>query len=106
MKVLRGQVWWINFDPSVGSEIRKMRPAVVISNDRSNDKLERYQVLPLSTQVKKIYPTEVLISFKGKASKAMADQLTTVRACLGFRSSLLTWSFRPTLPSENRHLTR
>lgn len=74
----RGDIWWINFDPSVGQEIRKKRPAVIISNNISNKLLKRYQVVPLSTNTGKLYPTEVKISFGKDGSKAMADQITTV----------------------------
>jgi mRNA interferase MazF len=74
----RGDVWWINFDPSVGQEVKKKRPAVIVSNNTSNKYLKRYQVVPLSTQVGKIYPSETLISLQGQSSKSMADQLTTV----------------------------
>ena len=74
----RGEVWWVNFDPSVGGEIRKKRPAVILSNDLSNRYLNRVQVIPLSSQVAKLYPCETLINFNGIESKAMADQLTTV----------------------------
>lgn len=74
----RGEVWWINFDPSVGSEIKKKRPAVIVSNDISNKYLNRYQVVPLTSRVDKIYPGEALITFNGQSSKAMSDQLTTV----------------------------
>ena len=74
----RREVWWINFDPSVGQEVKKKRPAIIISNDRSNRYLKRYQVLPCSSQVRKVYPSEVVLEIDGKDSKAMADQLTTV----------------------------
>ena len=74
----RGDIWWVNFDPSVGQEVKKKRPAVVISNNISNKYLKRYQVIPLSTQTDKLYPSEVLVRLAGKESKAMADQLTTV----------------------------
>ena len=74
----RGEVWWINFDPSIGSEIQKLRPAVILSNNRSNRVLTRYQVVPLSSQVDKLYPAEVRVQINGRVSKAMADQLTTV----------------------------
>ena len=74
----RGEIWWINFDPSVGQEVSKKRPAIVVSNDVSNKYLKRYQVVPLSTQVNKLYPSETLIKVKRKDNKAMADQLTTV----------------------------
>jgi mRNA interferase MazF len=74
----RGEVWWVDFDPSVGGEIRKQRPAVVVSNDAANRHLNRVQVVPLSSQVERIYPSEAPVTFQGKPGKAMADQLTTV----------------------------
>ena len=74
----RGEIWWINFDPSVGQEVKKMRPAVIISNDVSNKYLKRYQVVPLSSKTGKLYPSEAMVKIGGKDSKAMADQLTTV----------------------------
>ncbi len=74
----RGGVWWVNFDPSVGQEVKKKRPAIIISNNTSNKYLKRYQVVPLSTQTGKLYPSEAIVKLAGKESKAMADQLTTV----------------------------
>lgn len=74
----RGEVWWVNFSPSVGGEIRKKRPAVIVSNDAANRHLNRVQVVPLTSKVDKVYPSEARVIFGGKPGKAVADQLTTV----------------------------
>jgi len=74
----RGEIWWVNFEPPVGGEIRKKRPAVIISNDAANKYLNRVQVVPLTSKVEHIYPSEALVEVNNQQNKAMADQLTTV----------------------------
>jgi mRNA interferase MazF len=74
----RCEIWWVNFDPSIGGEIQKKRPAVIVSNNPSNKFLNRVQVVPLTSKTERLYPSEALIAFGGKESKAMADQLATV----------------------------
>ncbi|MCA1787906.1 MAG: type II toxin-antitoxin system PemK/MazF family toxin [Desulfobacteraceae bacterium] len=76
--MMRGDVWWVNFDPSIGGEIRKQRPAIIVSNDAANHFLNRVQVVPITSNIDRVYPSEAYVKFRGKKSKAMADQITTV----------------------------
>ena len=81
----RREVWWVNFDTSIGGEIKKKRPAVIISNDASNKFLNRVQVVPLTSKTERIYPSEAVVVFQGEERKAMADQLATVSKARLFR---------------------
>jgi mRNA interferase MazF len=86
--VKRGEVYWVNFEPARGGEIRKERPALIVSNDISNRVLNRVQVLPLTSATERVYPSESLVTVNGRSHKAMADQIRTIAkerlgTCLG-----------------------
>jgi mRNA interferase MazF len=67
----------VAFDPSVGGEMQKTRPAVIVSNNAANTVLNRLIVVPLSSQTARVYPGEAMVTLNGEPRKAMADQLTT-----------------------------
>lgn len=79
----RGDVFWVNLDPTVGSEIRKKRPAVVVSNDAANKRYHQVTVIPLTSQkVDSVEPFQAFVgrdeSGLAKDSKALAEQIRTV----------------------------
>ena len=76
--VKRGEVYWVNLDPTIGTETKKVRPAVIISNDAQNKVGHGYIVAPITSVVKNVYPFEVKIDINGNISKAMLDQIRTI----------------------------
>lgn len=73
----RGEVWWVAFDPSIGTEIAKTRPAVIVSNDAANRHLARVIVLPMTSNVSRVYPGETVVMVGERPSKVVADQIMT-----------------------------
>ena len=75
--VKRGEVYWVNLDPSVGSEIRKTRPALVISADDMNAALPRIIIAPLTSKGQPL-GCRPEVTFKGKPSRILLDQIRCI----------------------------
>jgi len=75
--VQRFDVWLVTLDPTVGSEIRKTRPALVVSPDEMNAHIATVIIAPMTTKGRS-YPTRVPCTFRGKSGKVVLDQLRTV----------------------------
>ena len=77
MVVKRFDVYLVNMDPTVGHEIRKARPCLVISPDEMNRYVTTVIVAPMTTKARE-YPTRVPCSFQGKEGQVVLDQIRTV----------------------------
>jgi mRNA interferase MazF len=77
MAINRFEVYLVNLDPTVGSEIRKTRPCLVVSPDEINHNIRTVIVAPLTTRGR-VYPTRVPCRFKGKDGLVVLDQIRTV----------------------------
>jgi mRNA interferase MazF len=77
MVIDRFDVYLVNLDPTVGQEIKKMRPCLVISPDEMNHHIRTVIVAPMTTKGR-AYPTRVPCKFKGKSGQVVLDQLRTV----------------------------
>ena len=78
----KGDLFWANLDPAIGSEISKRRPVLIVSNDLNNHYAETITVLPVTTSIEKVYPFEILINAgEGniqETSKIKANQIRTI----------------------------
>ena len=74
----RGDIYWVTLDPAVGSEIRKTRPALVISNDSCNAYGARVVVLPITSNVSSLYPGEARIQVRGRPARVLGDQIRSI----------------------------
>lgn len=74
----RGDIYWVNLDPTVGVETKKTRPALVVSNDIANEIANIIMIAPITSKVKVIYPFEVSVSVQGTPGKIMLNQCRAV----------------------------
>lgn len=78
----RGDVYYANLNPTVGSETGKRRPVLIVSNDVNNRVAVTVTVLPITSNVSRVYPFEVFLEPKDsglpKASKVQAQQVRTI----------------------------
>lgn len=77
MVIKRFEIYWVNLDPTVGREMQKTRPAVVISPDEANDVLGTVIIAPV-TSVRRGYPTRILLEHNGKEDHIAIDQIRAV----------------------------
>lgn len=73
----RFDIFLINLDPTIGREIKKARPCVIVSPDEMNRHLETLIVAPMTTKIRP-YPTRVACTFQGKKGQIVLDQIRTV----------------------------
>ncbi len=74
----RGDAYWVALDPTVGSEIKKTRPAVIISNNSCNMFGSRVVVLPLTSHIDSLYPGEAMVVVDGKPARVLGDQIRSL----------------------------
>lgn len=74
----RGDVYWVALDPTVGTEIRKTRPAVVVSNDSANAFGMRVVVVPVTSNVDSLFPGEARVTVGGRPGRILGDQLRSI----------------------------
>lgn len=74
----RSEIYWICLDPTIGSEVKKTRPGLILSNDSSNKHSPRVIIAPITSSIQRIYPFEAKIVMPEGAKKVMLDQIRTV----------------------------
>jgi len=78
----RGEIYFANLDPTIGDDIKKIRPVLIISNNANNKVANTITVIPITSNTNKIYPFEVFLDMKdsrlAKNSKAQCHQIRTI----------------------------
>ena len=93
--IKRGELYWVNLDPTIGAEIKKTRPVLIVSSDLNNIHAQTVTVLPLTSTIDKIFPFDVLLKAGAcgnkQACKIKANQIRTVdKRRLGNHFGMLT----------------
>jgi mRNA interferase MazF len=82
LQMKRGEIYFANLSPSVGSEMDKRRPVLIVSNDANNNAATTVTILPITSNITRIYPFEVLLnpenSGLSKPSKIQTQQIRTI----------------------------
>lgn len=82
IKMKRGEIYFADLNPTVGHEVKKKRPVLIVSNDANNRAAKTVTVIPLTSNIEKIYPFEVLLkkddSGLTKNAKAQCNQIRTI----------------------------
>ncbi len=74
----RGDVYWVHLDPTLGTELKKTRPAVVVSNDACNRYGARIVVVPITSNVTSLYPGEAKVIVAKREARVLGDQLRSI----------------------------
>ena len=77
MVVQRFEIWWVNLDTTIGSEVKKIRPYLVVSPNEVNQYLNTVTVIPLTSTLK-LYPTRLNCIIQGKQSQLVIDQVRSL----------------------------
>lgn len=78
MSPRRGEIWWVNLDPTRGSEIKKTRPCVILGTNVLNERRRTVVIIPLSTGPQAAVPLLVPVACAGKPAVAVVDQIRAV----------------------------
>ena len=74
----QGDVYWVDLNPTIGTETNKVRPGIVVSSNLLNASSNRVMVVPVTSNIKRVYPFEAEVNVEGAKGKAMADQMRAV----------------------------
>jgi mRNA interferase MazF len=78
MTACRGELWWARLDPTVGSEIKKTRPCLVMTADVLNERRRTVVVVPISSSPAAAPPLMVAVRCEGQAAVAVIDQIRAI----------------------------